>query len=82
MLMKELQEAGVADDTLIVYTSDNGIPFPSGRTNLYNPGMAEPMLVSSPAHRERWGQVSHTPLHMLRGLQPSLKHVCQCMGFL
>ncbi|XP_071105801.1 N-sulphoglucosamine sulphohydrolase-like [Haliotis cracherodii] len=65
MLMKELQEAGVADDTLIVYTSDNGIPFPSGRTNLYNPGMAEPMLVSSPAHRERWGQESNAMVSLV-----------------
>lgn len=36
--MKELEQAGVKDDTLIIYTSDNGIPYTSGRTNLYDPG--------------------------------------------
>jgi len=40
-----------------MYTSDNGIPFPRGRTNLYEPGMAEPLLISSPFDRHRWGQV-------------------------
>jgi N-sulfoglucosamine sulfohydrolase len=38
LVLKELSSAGYADDTLVIYTSDNGIPFPSGRTNLYDPG--------------------------------------------
>jgi len=57
VFLAELQSAGFADSTLVMYTSDNGIPFPRGRTNLYEPGMAEPLLVSSPFHRHRWGQV-------------------------
>ncbi|XP_023803439.1 N-sulphoglucosamine sulphohydrolase-like, partial [Cyanistes caeruleus] len=44
--------------TLVIYTSDNGIPFPGGRTNLYRSGSAEPLLLSSPEHPQRWGQVS------------------------
>lgn len=59
VFLAELQSAGFADSTLVMYTSDNGIPFPRGRTNLYEPGMAEPLLVSSPFHRHRWGQVIH-----------------------
>lgn len=31
LIVKELQDAGLMNDTLIVYTSDNGPPFPSGR---------------------------------------------------
>ena len=57
--MDELQSAGFAGSTLVMYTSDNGIPFPRGRTNLHEPGMAEPLLISSPDHRQRWGQVSY-----------------------
>jgi len=58
--LAELQSAGFADNTLVMYTSDNGIPFPRGRTNLYEPGIAEPLLISSPFHRHRWGQVIPT----------------------
>lgn len=39
LVLKELEAAGFKDDTLVMYTSDNGIPFPSGRTNLYDPGV-------------------------------------------
>ncbi|XP_013388757.1 N-sulphoglucosamine sulphohydrolase [Lingula anatina] len=58
LIMKELTSAGFGDNTLVIYSSDNGIPFPNGRTNLYDSGMTEPMLVSSPHHSRRWGQVS------------------------
>lgn len=57
LMLQELEKAGHLNDTLVIFTSDNGIPFPSGRTNLYDPGMAEPMLVSSPEHTARNGQV-------------------------
>lgn len=59
LVIKELELSGRLDDTLIVYTSDNGPPFPSGRTNFYDPGMAVPMLMSSPKHKKRWHQVTN-----------------------
>ncbi|GLG95223.1 Methylglutaconyl-CoA hydratase, mitochondrial [Gryllus bimaculatus] len=37
LVLKELENAGVLENTLVMYTSDNGIPFPSGRTNFYDP---------------------------------------------
>ncbi|KAM8992428.1 N-sulfoglucosamine sulfohydrolase isoform 2-T2 [Ara ararauna] len=58
LVLEELRQAGFHNSTLVIYTSDNGIPFPGGRTNLYRSGTAEPLLLSSPEHRERWGQVS------------------------
>ncbi|EPY88243.1 N-sulfoglucosamine sulfohydrolase precursor [Camelus ferus] len=58
LVLQELRGAGVLNDTLVIFTSDNGVPFPSGRTNLYWPGTAEPLLVSSPEHPQRWGQAS------------------------
>ncbi|XP_038064286.1 N-sulphoglucosamine sulphohydrolase-like isoform X2 [Patiria miniata] len=58
MLLKELQAFGHLNDTLIIYTADNGIPFPNAKTNLYEPGMGEPMMVSNPYVKQRWGQYS------------------------
>lgn len=60
LLMKELQQAGKLHDTLIIYSSDNGIPFPNGRTNLYDSGIVEPFLISNPYIREQWGKISDT----------------------
>ena len=59
LMMQALTEYGVLDNTLVIFTSDNGIPFPSGRTNLYDPGMVEPFLISSPLSTSTWGQKSN-----------------------
>jgi membrane-anchored protein YejM (alkaline phosphatase superfamily) len=40
LVLQELKAAGFENNTIIIYSSDNGIPFPSGRTNLYDPGNA------------------------------------------
>ncbi|XP_048467049.1 N-sulphoglucosamine sulphohydrolase [Rhincodon typus] len=65
LVLRELKEAGHTNDTLVIYSSDNGIPFPNGRTNLYQAGIAEPMLVHSPEHTGRWGQVSLSYVSLL-----------------
>ncbi|XP_036417715.1 N-sulphoglucosamine sulphohydrolase [Colossoma macropomum] len=65
LVLQELRDAGFENDTLVIYSSDNGVPFPNGRTNLYGSGVAEPMLVSSPEHRQRWGQSSQAYVSLL-----------------
>lgn len=65
MILDELKKAGHDQDTLIIYTSDNGIPFPNGRTNLYDPGLAEPMFISSPVNTKRRNQVTHSLTSLL-----------------
>lgn len=65
LVLKELEDAGFKDDTLVIYTSDNGIPFPSGRTNLYDPGMAEPMIIHSPYHESRRNEVTYSMTSLL-----------------
>ena len=53
LLLDELQRAGVENDTLVMYFSDNGVPFPSGKTNLNTmQGMGEPMVLFSPDQPE------------------------------
>lgn len=34
LVIKELEAAGHLDDTLVIYTSDNGPPLPAARTNV------------------------------------------------
>ncbi|KAK0083497.1 hypothetical protein PV325_008699 [Microctonus aethiopoides] len=65
LVLKELESAGFKDNTLVIYTSDNGIPFPNGRTNLYDPGMAEPLIISSPYHKERRNQATYSMTSLL-----------------
>ena len=64
-MLQELEAAGFLNDTLIIYTSDNGIPFTSGRTNLYECGAREPFMISSPFQKQRWGEVSDSFISLM-----------------
>ena len=59
LILQELRYSGFEENTLVIYTSDSGIPFPNGRTNLYDSGIAEPLIVSNPLATQRWGQASN-----------------------
>ena len=48
-ILAALDEAGLAGNTLIVMTGDNGFPFPRGKCNLYDCGVHQPMAVRWPA---------------------------------
>ncbi|MCD6350853.1 MAG: sulfatase [Armatimonadetes bacterium] len=52
-LMQVLREEGKYDDTLIIYISDNGAPWPGSKTTLYEPGANLPLIVKSPLHSAR-----------------------------
>lgn len=48
-LIEILKETGHWEDTLIIYISDNGSPFPGGKTTVYEPGIKLPCVVRDPA---------------------------------
>lgn len=48
-MMNLLAERGELDDTLIIVTSDNGMPFPRAKANLYEFGVHLPLAVRYPA---------------------------------
>ena len=52
VIVKELENAKVFDNTLVIFFSDNGIPFPGGKTNLFEQGQHEPLIISSPKTRK------------------------------
>lgn len=48
MILHALKEQGYADDTLVIFLSDNGPPFVNSKTTLYDAGVNLPLLVSAP----------------------------------
>src|SRR6185312_7868536 len=52
-VMKALEETGHADDTLVLFISDNGPPFPGAKTTLYQTGINLPLIVRNPAVSSR-----------------------------
>jgi len=53
LLLDVVREAGRSDDTLIIYLSDNGRPFPGAKTTLYDDGIHLPLIISSPTQTRR-----------------------------
>jgi N-sulfoglucosamine sulfohydrolase len=53
MLVDTLRRTGTYEDTLIVYLSDNGAPFPGSKTNVYEPGIRLPLIVKKPGQARR-----------------------------
>jgi uncharacterized sulfatase len=47
-VLAALQEAGELENTIVVVTSDNGMPFPRAKTTLYDAGTRMPLVI-------RWG---------------------------
>jgi N-sulfoglucosamine sulfohydrolase len=47
-VMQELEEQGVAANTLVVFLSDNGRPFPRDKTTVFDGGIRTPLIVRWP----------------------------------
>ncbi len=48
-MLKTLEDKGELDNTLVIVTSDNGMPFPRAKANLYEYGIHMPLAISWPA---------------------------------
>jgi N-sulfoglucosamine sulfohydrolase len=51
LVLKELENAKQLDNTLIIFLSDNGIPFPGAKTTLYDAGIHLPLIIRKPSQK-------------------------------
>jgi len=69
-LITKLDKAGKLEHTIIVVTSDNGMPFPHAKANLYDSGTRVPLLISSFSGQVKTG-VRHDSFVNLIDLTPT-----------
>jgi N-sulfoglucosamine sulfohydrolase len=50
-MLDVLREAGQLENTLVIFLSDNGMPFPNAKTTLYDSGARLPLIVRAPDGR-------------------------------
>jgi N-sulfoglucosamine sulfohydrolase len=51
MVLEALAQSGKADNTLVIYLSDNGMPFPGAKTTLYDAGVKLPFIARVPGRK-------------------------------
>lgn len=57
VLVQSLKDAGVYENTIIFYFSDNGSAMPGAKTTIYEPGVKLPLIVKLPkAYAQRAGE--------------------------
>jgi N-sulfoglucosamine sulfohydrolase len=54
-ILEALKQTKNAENTLVIFLSDNGIPFPGAKTTLYDPGLNLPLIISSPVQKHYGG---------------------------
>jgi N-sulfoglucosamine sulfohydrolase len=52
-MLDALKQTKQTDNTLVIFLSDNGVPFPGAKTTLYDAGLNLPLIVSSPTQKRR-----------------------------
>ncbi|MHC4496563.1 MAG: sulfatase-like hydrolase/transferase, partial [Planctomycetota bacterium] len=56
-ILDALRESPVADNTLVVFTADHGIPYPGAKWCLYEPGIETPLIMHCPGTTLAGGKV-------------------------
>lgn len=75
-IVEALEDAGFRDDTLIVFTTDHGIPFPRAKCSLYDPGLEVCLVLSWPGAGWPAGSV-RTELISNLDLAPTILDLCR-----
>jgi len=58
-ILDTLKQGPAAEKTLVVFTSDHGIPYPRAKWSLYEPGIENPLIMSQPKTALQGGKVYH-----------------------
>jgi N-sulfoglucosamine sulfohydrolase len=48
MVLSELDASGLSDDTLVIFTTDHGMPFPGAKATLYDRGLGVNLILRGP----------------------------------
>ena len=73
-LMEALEDTGHADDTLVMFLSDNGPPWPGAKTNLYQSGMNLPLVVRNPFAKKQG--ITNDAVVMWTDIAPTVLDFC------
>ena len=62
--IRSLEKLGQLDNTIVVVTSDHGMPFPRAKASLYDAGTHVPLAIRWPEGIQKPGRVSHSLVNL------------------
>jgi N-sulfoglucosamine sulfohydrolase len=79
LILSELESTGRAQDTVIIFLSDNGRPFPGAKTCLYDEGIHLPLIIRTPQGAQgvrceamvSWVDITPTILDLAQAAPPA-----------
>jgi N-sulfoglucosamine sulfohydrolase len=74
-LIEGLKDTGHAEDTLVMFLSDTGPPWPGAKTNLYQSGMNLPLIVFNPLAEKK--AKTNDAVVMWTDITPTILDFCQ-----
>ena len=75
-IVKALDDSGQMGNTLVVFTSDHGIPFPRAKCTLFDPGLEVPLIMAGPMLEA----LEKRNYHGLTSMIDLLPTVCDLLG--
>lgn len=75
-IVNALVDTGLDRNTLIVFTSDHGIPFPRAKCTLFDPGLEVPLVMAGP----NLPQLQHNLYHGMLSMIDLFPTLCQLLG--
>ena len=75
-VLTELERQGIADNTFVLFLSDNGRPFPRDKTTLYDSGIKTPFVIRFPGTVEP-GSVSTSVISAV-DIAPTILDLAEC----
>lgn len=74
-MLEYLEEIGELENTIVIVTSDNGMPFPRAKANCYDYGMHVPLAIRFPKKIDK-GKISKTLVSFI-DLAPTILEITQ-----
>ena len=74
LVLKALDDTGKAGNTLVIFVSDNGMPFHNAKTTVYDPGIHLPFIVRSPLQKKK-GSVNNAMVNFI-DVTPTILALC------
>lgn len=74
-MIEELERRSLVENTIIIFISDNGLPFIRGKAFLYDKGIEIPMIVSWPGHIKAGSEHSNGLVSTI-DMAPTVLDIC------